>query len=149
MTLFIAFLFFYNTSPICLSTHDDVIELNAPSSYKNSNGNYKNLKYVYNRIPYNVNSTATFHIELLKSMYINPNSGPSIAEHNIYNNSSTPPYVFPATELVSLNQHKYGTKLPKLPNATWNIINTLEINRIPKNRHTTREGRRKPWNHNI
>ena len=69
-------------------------------------------------------------------MDINPNPCPSIAiaEHNIYNNLSTPRYVYSATELVSLNQQKYGTKLPKLPNATWNIIKQLEINRIPKNR---------------
>ena len=39
MTLFIALL--VCTSPIYLSTHDDVIELNAPSTCKHSNGNYK------------------------------------------------------------------------------------------------------------
>ena len=38
MTLFIALL--VCTSPIYLSTRD-VIELNAPSTYKNSNGHYK------------------------------------------------------------------------------------------------------------
>ena len=44
MTLFIALL--VCTSPIYLFTQDDVIELNAPSTYKNSNGNYKHLKYL-------------------------------------------------------------------------------------------------------
>ena len=40
--------------------------------------------------------------------------------------------------------------MPKLPNATWNIIKNLDIyHKIPNNQRTKLGGRCKPWNQDI
>ena len=159
MTLLIALLVF--TSPFCPSNQQDEIDFDLPiisknSVYNNSNGNYKHLKFLHSRIPYNVKSTAAFQIELLKSMDVNPNQGPTAARtscktspSHIPIDISSPRYVYSAASLISMNPYRYDSDLPKLSTVTWNTIKTLKIiNRIPINYRTKRRGRRKPWKKN-
>ena len=156
VTLLIVLLVF--TSPLNVYQYDDTdfqLPTNFNISIYNSNGNLKHLKFLHTRIPYNVNSTATFQIELLKSMDVNPNPGPTCSTARStcqtspqYDISPTSRYTYSASSLVAMNPYRYETNLPKLPTDTWNTIKTLKINRFPINRRTKRGGRRKPWTAN-
>ena len=144
------------TSPIFLSYDHDVFcyhkyhEFDEPCVYK-SNGNVKHLKFLKSRIPYSVNSTSSFQLELLKSMDVNPNPGPSSCtdSDSLPNISSghfqPPPYVYSTSTLLSLNPYQHESRLPHLPTEVWNTIKTLKLNRHPITRRRKRGGRRKPW----
>lgn len=149
VTLIIGLLVF--TSPIYLS-HQDVIfhccehqELNGTNVYP-SNGNFKHLKFLKSRFPYNVNSTSSFQLELLKSMDVNPNPGPPSPSNlpNTSDDSQLPKYVYSTATLRALNPYKQISK-PHLPAEIWNNIKMLKLNRSSITRRRKRGGRRKPW----
>jgi hypothetical protein len=123
-----------------LEANRQISILNTCTGFKYRYQQLQHLKYLGTRICYNVNTTATFQLQLLLSGDISLNPGPNDLNVTEYKYQSQIRYC--PDNLKSLNKYS-NEAAPLLTPTLWKHIKSLKIcARIPK-RRGKRGGRRK------